>query len=118
MTAVVHELDLQGPAAPPRANGELVFEQPWQGRAFGLADKVIVAIGVHPAKKSLFTFEERKAVLVKSANTAFGDLANVMSVISFSGLVVEAAKLHGATFFRFFTVAEFVRIQGFRKPSP
>lgn len=37
MTAVVHALDLQGPAAPPRANGELVFEQPWQGRAFGLA---------------------------------------------------------------------------------
>lgn len=35
--AVVHELDLAGPAAPPRANGELVFEQPWQGRAFGLA---------------------------------------------------------------------------------
>lgn len=37
MTAVVHELDLDGPAAPPRANGELVFEQPWQGRAFGVA---------------------------------------------------------------------------------
>ena len=37
MTAVVHALDLQGPASPPRANGELVFEQPWQGRAFGLA---------------------------------------------------------------------------------
>jgi nitrile hydratase accessory protein len=37
VTAVVHALDLQGPAAPPRANGELVFEQPWQGRAFGLA---------------------------------------------------------------------------------
>lgn len=37
MTAVAHELDLAGPAAPPRANGELVFEQPWQGRAFGLA---------------------------------------------------------------------------------
>lgn len=28
------ELDLDGPAAPPRANGELVFEHPWQGRLF------------------------------------------------------------------------------------
>ena len=37
MTVVVHELDLEGPAAPPRANGELVFDEPWQGRAFGLA---------------------------------------------------------------------------------
>lgn len=36
MTAVLPELDVDGPAAPPRANGELVFEEPWQGRAFGL----------------------------------------------------------------------------------
>jgi nitrile hydratase accessory protein len=26
-----------GPAAPPRSNGELVFEEPWHARAFGLA---------------------------------------------------------------------------------
>ena len=26
-----------GPAAPPRSNGELVFEAPWESRAFGLA---------------------------------------------------------------------------------
>jgi len=31
------ELDVDGPAAPPRANGELVFAEPWEGRAFGLA---------------------------------------------------------------------------------
>jgi nitrile hydratase accessory protein len=31
------DLDLQGPAAPPRSNGELVFAEPWEGRAFGLA---------------------------------------------------------------------------------
>jgi nitrile hydratase accessory protein len=29
-------LDVDGPAAPPRSNGELVFAEPWQGRAFGL----------------------------------------------------------------------------------
>jgi nitrile hydratase accessory protein len=29
--------DARGPAAPPRKNGELVFEAPWQGRAFGMA---------------------------------------------------------------------------------
>mgnify|MGYP000046406808 CR=1 FL=1 len=34
MTAV---LDLEGVAAPPRSNGELVFAEPWEGRAFGLA---------------------------------------------------------------------------------
>ena len=30
-------LDVEGPAAPPRANGELVFAAPWESRAFGLA---------------------------------------------------------------------------------
>jgi nitrile hydratase accessory protein len=30
-------LDIAGPAAPPRANGELVFAEPWESRAFGLA---------------------------------------------------------------------------------
>jgi nitrile hydratase accessory protein len=30
-------VQLTGPAAPPRSNGELVFEEPWHARAFGLA---------------------------------------------------------------------------------
>jgi nitrile hydratase accessory protein len=30
-------LDIDGVAAPPRQNGELVFAEPWEGRAFGLA---------------------------------------------------------------------------------
>ena len=34
MSALV--LDASGPAAPPRRNGELVFEAPWESRAFGL----------------------------------------------------------------------------------
>ena len=29
-------LDLDGPAAPPRRNGELAFEAPWEGRLFGV----------------------------------------------------------------------------------
>ena len=30
-------IEIEGPAAPPRANGELVFEEPWESRAFGVA---------------------------------------------------------------------------------
>ena len=30
------QLPVDGPDAPPRSNGELVFEAPWQGRAFGM----------------------------------------------------------------------------------
>jgi nitrile hydratase accessory protein len=29
--------NMQGPAALPRKNGELVFESPWQARVFGMA---------------------------------------------------------------------------------
>jgi len=38
--------EMSGPAAPPRRNGELVFEAPWQGRAFGLALGVVERLGV------------------------------------------------------------------------
>lgn len=37
MTSPALALDVDGPAAPPRSNGELVFAEPWEGRAFGLA---------------------------------------------------------------------------------
>ena len=29
-------LDVEGPAAPTRRNGELVFDAPWQSRLFGV----------------------------------------------------------------------------------
>jgi nitrile hydratase accessory protein len=35
MTVV--DLAVDGPAAPPRSNGELVFAAPWEGRAFAMA---------------------------------------------------------------------------------
>jgi nitrile hydratase accessory protein len=37
MTLDTTLLDIDGPAAPPRSNGELVFAEPWESRAFGMA---------------------------------------------------------------------------------
>jgi hypothetical protein len=34
-------LDVAGAAAPPRRNGELVFEAPWQSRVFGLCAAIV-----------------------------------------------------------------------------
>jgi nitrile hydratase accessory protein len=45
-----------GPAAPPRANGELVFTEPWESRAFG------VAVALHAA--GVVDFEAFRARLV------------------------------------------------------
>jgi nitrile hydratase accessory protein len=61
----VADLDLSGPAAPPRRNGELAFEAPWQSRVFGATlalvergrldwegfrARLIAEIGVHDAR--------------------------------------------------------------------
>jgi len=34
-------VDIAGPAAPPRRNGELAFDAPWQSRAFGMVAAVV-----------------------------------------------------------------------------
>jgi nitrile hydratase accessory protein len=47
---------LHGTAAPPRRNGELVFDEPWQSRAFG------IAVGLHDA--GVFGWEEFRVRLV------------------------------------------------------
>ena len=36
MPAAEALLDVDGPAAPPRANGELAFTAPWERRVFGV----------------------------------------------------------------------------------
>ncbi len=64
--------------------------------ALRLADKVIVAIGVHPGKKPLFSFEERVELIGASAEVILGKDANRLSVISFDNLVIDAARKHGA----------------------
>ena len=35
--STLNELLLDGELAPPTANGEVVFDSPWQGRVFGMA---------------------------------------------------------------------------------
>jgi nitrile hydratase accessory protein len=49
--------DPDAPAAPPRSNGELVFEEPWESRAFG------VAVALHDA--GIVDFESFRARLIE-----------------------------------------------------
>ncbi|HET7467262.1 MAG TPA: nitrile hydratase accessory protein [Candidatus Dormibacteraeota bacterium] len=48
---------LDGEAALPRKNGELVFQAPWEGRAFGLA--------VVLSDKGAYAWDEFRATLAK-----------------------------------------------------
>jgi nitrile hydratase accessory protein len=53
---VTGPLDIEGPAAPPRSNGELVFAEPWEGRAFGLV------VALHEAGH--FTWRQFRSALI------------------------------------------------------
>ncbi len=47
---------MEGQAALPRRNGELVFEEPWQGRVFGMA------VALH--ERGIFEWEEFRRALI------------------------------------------------------
>lgn len=77
----------------PLTNGHLdVIRQ-----SLNLADEVVVAIGVHPGKKPMFSFEERADLIVQSVVGELGQLASNVCVKSFDGLVVTAAEQHNAS---------------------
>jgi pantetheine-phosphate adenylyltransferase len=65
--------------------------------ALALADKVVVAIGVHPGKKPLFSLAERKAMIADAAKALGKAESGRLSTITFDGLVVDAARRAGAT---------------------
>ncbi|KNY16970.1 phosphopantetheine adenylyltransferase [Shinella sp. SUS2] len=65
-------------------------------QALNVAPRVIVAIGIHPGKTPLFSFEERADLIRTSIAEALPARAGDVSVVSFSNLVVDAARQHGA----------------------
>ncbi len=81
--------DMGGAVAMPRKNGELVFEAPWQGRAFGLA----VAL----SEQGAYDWEEFRQILIEriGAADAAGDgsayyerwLAALESLLAEKGLL-------------------------------
>lgn len=65
--------------------------------ALRLSEHVIVAIGIHPGKKPLFTFEERVSLIEQAVSEVLGkEVVSRISVISFDGLVIDAARKHNA----------------------
>lgn len=66
-------------------------------QSFALADRVVVGIGIHPGKVPLFTFEERSEMLRAAMKEAMPDSKTVLDVITFDGLVIEAARRAGAS---------------------
>jgi pantetheine-phosphate adenylyltransferase len=66
-------------------------------QAVGLADRLVLAIGVHPGKAPLFSAEERLAMLEESCGPVARQAGCELTCITFADLVVEAARRAGAT---------------------
>jgi pantetheine-phosphate adenylyltransferase len=67
------------------------------GKAVHLADRLVLAIGLHPGKTPLFPPEERLAMLEEICTPLARAAGCELSCTTFSDLVVSAAQRAGAT---------------------
>jgi pantetheine-phosphate adenylyltransferase len=77
----------------PVTNGHLdVLRQ-----ACRVADRIVVAIGVHSSKAPIFSAEERAEMLRQVCGPVLEAQGVELEVATFNDLAVEAARRHGAT---------------------
>jgi pantetheine-phosphate adenylyltransferase len=67
------------------------------GKAVHLADRLVVAIGVHPGKTPLFSAEERLAMIDEVCAPLARAAGCELATVTFAELVVTAARRVGAT---------------------
>jgi pantetheine-phosphate adenylyltransferase len=77
----------------PVTNGHLDVVR----QAARLADRLVLAIGTHPGKTPLFTVEERLGMLEQTCGPVARAAGYELRWITFSDLVVAAARREGAT---------------------
>ena len=76
----------------PVTNGHLDVVR----HAARLADKLVLAVGVHPGKAPLFSADERLAMLEETCGPIAREAKCELVCITFSNLVVETARKTGA----------------------
>ena len=77
----------------PVTNGHLDVVR----HAARLADRLVIAVGVHPGKPPLFPAEERLAMLTECCTPIAREAGCELACILFEDLVVAAAQREGAT---------------------
>jgi len=66
-------------------------------RAAELVDKLVIGIGVHPAKSPMFTADERREMLHAETLLIADKAGIVIEIETFDNLAVDAARSAGAT---------------------
>jgi pantetheine-phosphate adenylyltransferase len=77
----------------PVTNGHLDVVR----QAVGLADKLVLAVGVHPGKTPMFPVKDRLAMLEETCVPLARKAKCELEYVTFDDLVVSAAKRAGAT---------------------
>ena len=77
----------------PVTNGHLDVVR----QAVSLCDRLIVAIGVHPGKKPLFSLDERLAMIQDVFAPIAAKAGCALEAITYDNLTVAEAEKHGAT---------------------
>ena len=66
-------------------------------RAARLVDRLVIGIGINAGKAPLFSAPERLAMLRAETKPIAKTTGTVIDIVTFSGLVIEAAHTEGAT---------------------
>ena len=77
----------------PVTNGHLDVVR----QAVSLCDRLIVAIGVHPGKKPLFSLDERLAMVQEVFGPIAAKAGCALEAITYDNLTVAEAEKHGAS---------------------
>src|SRR5262249_55925339 len=77
----------------PMTNGHLDVVR----SAVRIADRLVLAVGIHPGKVPLFSAEERVAMLEEVCAPVARAAGCEIAVATFGNLVVDAARRAGAT---------------------
>jgi pantetheine-phosphate adenylyltransferase len=77
----------------PVTNGHLDVVR----QAARLADRLVLAIGMHPGKTPLFAAEDRLAMIEETCGPIARAAGSEFACVTFADLVVAAAKREGAT---------------------
>lgn len=78
----------------PVTNGHLDVVR----RAVRLADRLVVAIGVHSSKAPIFSVEERAEMLRAVCSGLAAEADSLLEITTYDDLAIAAARRHGATF--------------------
>jgi len=62
-----------------------------------LADRLVLAIGIHPGKTPLFTADERLAMLAEICGSVVQEAGGELACVIFDDLVISLAQREGAT---------------------